>query len=393
MKILFVNHHRKHKARFRAGHLAEGLAASGHEVTLLCISDDRRRGTVDYVEHGIRYVESPDLLPGKLRSGWDPWNTVCRMRWLDAQPAAYDLVHAFDSRPATIYPLRRYLRKHATPFFMDWCDWWGRGGLITELRPRWYQLLFGSIETYYEEHFRPTADGTTVIARALGERAAGLGVPRDRIFHIPGGIDTDLYACIDSQTHRERFGIPQNTPILGYSAADVTMDIPLLLEATVKVVQKHPDVLLIMTGNAPAGLDHWIAAAGLEKNVRHLGYVPHADLPPLLSCADVFVLPFPDKPSNRGRWPHKLGLYMSLGRPTVAGPCGDVATLFQEEPVGLLEDGTPHGMAAAISEFLAKPDLQAEMGRTARRVAVEQFDWSQITKRLSNAYAAIIGTP
>ena len=75
---------------------------------------------------GMRLVETPDLFRGPLRSGWDPWNTINRIRWLKNE--RFDLVHAFESRPVVIYPALFACRQGAS-FFMDWADWFGNGGI------------------------------------------------------------------------------------------------------------------------------------------------------------------------------------------------------------------------------------------------------------------------
>jgi len=390
MNILFINHHRKEKTHFRAGHLAEVLASSGHDVTLLCVSDKRRFSFLEYDQNGVHYVESPDMLPGKLRSGWDPWCTFRRTQWLRGCKKHFDLIHAFDSRPATIYPIQPLLKNNNIPLFMDWCDWWGRGGLITELRPGWYQLLFGTLETYYEEHFRNSADGTTVIAQALKVRAENLGVPHKRIFHIPGGVDTTEFCEHNSNKFRNKFEIPENIPVIGYSAADVTMDAAMVLESMRLLVPKYPELLLIMTGNIPDGFNKTVESMKLQNNVRHYGYIPYADLPDLLSCADLFALPFPDKPSNRGRWPNKLGNYMSLGRPTVSNPCGDVKTLFENEDIGLLAADNCESFAEKLEILINNKPLRLQMGNNARKIAIEHYSWNIIIKKLISAYSAVL---
>lgn len=178
MRILCITHHTRSRSFLRIGNLAQRIARRGHEVTILCISDSARTGIMEEVSNGVRYVAAPDLLPGRLRTGWCPWDAFNRSKWLRANHD-YDLIHAFETRPVTIHPLRGLLRRKRIPLVIDWIDWWGRGGIITTNRPRWYQLLLGGLETFYEEHFRTMADATTVICTALGHRAEGLGVHPD----------------------------------------------------------------------------------------------------------------------------------------------------------------------------------------------------------------------
>ncbi|NKB15907.1 MAG: glycosyltransferase family 4 protein, partial [Sphingomonadales bacterium] len=66
--------------------------------------------------------------------------------------------------------------------------------------------------------------------------------------------------------------------------------------------------------------------------ITALGKVPYKELPSVLPAADLFLLPYPNKIVNVGRWPNKIGDYMAVGRPTVANPVGELNELFQRFP-------------------------------------------------------------
>lgn len=156
---------------FRAFHAGRYLARFGHTVTLLTISP-RARWTVRRVERdGVTIVETPDLLWGVGRTGWDLFDTLVRL-WLVRQ-AEVDVVHAWDCRPVVILPAllaRRRLADKGGRLVIDWADWWGRGGTQAE-RPGRAKHLYGRVETFFEEAFRTRADGTTVASLALARRA------------------------------------------------------------------------------------------------------------------------------------------------------------------------------------------------------------------------------
>lgn len=385
MRILFLTHHRRFKTFARSTPFARELVRLGHDVTLVCIADTGRLRFRSYSQDGVTYVETPDLLPGKLRSGWDPVSIFRRDAFL--RGGSWDLIHAFESRPATIYPALRFRRRRPVPLVMDWIDWWGRGGLIYHHRPRWYPFLFGRIETYYEERFRRTADATTVISRALGRRAEGLGVDPGSIFCIPDGAETDFFIPRDPVEFRARYGVRPDALVLGFSALDVTSDADMVIEATALVARQRPDVQLLMTGNRPKGLDDIVEAHGAGAHVRHLGLLPYAELPEALSMVDIFLMPLRDTVSNRARWPHKICDYMSLGRPTITQPVGEIKDLFGEQRIGLLATEDPANLAENIIELGGDPARRGALGQQARRVAVERFAWPVLARRLEDCYA------
>jgi len=385
MKLLYVTHHTRTRSHARIGRLAERLAERGHKITVLCISDKKKIGITIDDSSSVRFVEAPDLLPGKLRTGWDPWDGLNRWFWLKKN-LDFDLIHAFETRPATIHPLQAVLKKKKIPLVIDWIDWWGRGGIITTNRPKWYQILFGPFETFYEEHFRTMADASTVICTALAHRAEGLGVHPDSIFKVPIGADTDTIPFVKPQTYRAEFGFSSSDKIALFSAMDAIMDVELVFDAALKVKENCPEFKLVMTGNGAEALNKKAKQKGLDGFFVHLGRVPDDQFPKALTCTDVFLLPFADKIYNRGRWPCKIGDYLAAGRPVVLNPVGEVKTILQNNSVGILTEFNPTAFANGILEILNHPKKAIEMGKTARQVAEKDLSWDGIIDTLEQSY-------
>jgi len=386
MNLLYITHHTKTRAIPRVTRLAERMVARGHTVTLLCIKDQGVYGIREYSENGISFVEVPDLLPGKLRTGWDPWDAFNRWLWL-RKNFEFDLVHAFETRPATIHPLQLALRKKKIPLVIDWIDWWGRGGIITTNRPKWYQVIFGPFETFYEENFRTMADATTVICTALGHRAEGLGVHPDSIFKVSIGSDTEGIPDVDPQVYRPELGLPADRPVAVFSAMDAVMDVELVFDAMVHLKVSHPDLLLVMTGNGAEGLTRRAQQKGIGDSFLHFGRLPYGQFEKALTCADLFFLPFADTVFNRGRWPCKLGDYLAAGRPVVSNPVGEVRAVMTSHEVGVLTDPNPKAFAVGVASLLEDGGLRGRYGREARHVAETELAWGHIIDELEQAYA------
>jgi len=349
------------------------------------ISPSRRWGTAETWTDGVRVLESPDLFWGMGRSGWDPWDVINRVFILSKH--RYDLVHAFDSRPAVIYPALLE-RRRGSIFVSDWADWWGRGGVISERKSFFLRRVFAPIETYFEEHFRRQAVLLTVISRALWERAQNLGVSPDRLQHLPSGADIETIRPLPKAEARQQLGLDATAHVVGF-VGFVHYDLELLVEAF-KHVDRRVDraVLLVIGGHSPL-LTALRESATLRGKVVETGAVDFKALPPLLACADVFALPFTDRVANRGRWPNKVGDYLAAGRPVVTNPVGDINELFQKERIGLLAPEHSEGFAEALIAILKDPTLQDELGRGAREVAERRLSWAQLTESLISRYAEL----
>ncbi|MGQ0561396.1 MAG: glycosyltransferase, partial [Gemmatimonadota bacterium] len=119
MRVLFLNHNVVGSGTFlRAFHFARQLATRGHRVTLVTTSRNARLTARTYERDGVEMIEAPDLLSGRARTGWDPYNTWVRRTLV--RRTRFDLVHAFDSRPAVVYPALAADATSNALFIMDW---------------------------------------------------------------------------------------------------------------------------------------------------------------------------------------------------------------------------------------------------------------------------------
>jgi len=127
MRILYLNHHVAEFGGtfFRAFGAVCHLAVRGQRVTLMTISPSRRLDFERETRLGVEILHSPDLLFDPGRTGWDLWDTLCRMAYVRRQ--TWDIIHAWDCRPVVIQPALYARRCCGTKQVIDWCDWWGRG--------------------------------------------------------------------------------------------------------------------------------------------------------------------------------------------------------------------------------------------------------------------------
>ncbi len=389
MKILMLNHNVKWRGTFfRAFHFARHLVRRGHHVTLVTISPDRRLRFERETLQGVEVWESPDLLAGPGRSGWDPYDTARRLFRL-ARADGFDLIHAFDCRPAVIFPALGLRRLKGRPLLSDWADWWGRGGIVAE-RNRLLRWSMGPVETFLEERFRSHAEAVTVTSRALQDRAVGLGLRRDRVHYLPSGSDVEGIRPLPKGESRRALGLPEKVPILGY-VGFINYDLDCMIRAFPLVRERFPDALLLLVGQKSPVTERLRRECRIPDGIREVGVVPFPELSPYLAAADVLLLPFTDKICNIGRGPIKLGDYMAAGRPIVTHPVGDLRSVFEEdEPIGILAGEGPDGFARAVCTLLAEPERAERYGENARRLAEQKYAWARLAVRLEKIYAACL---
>jgi glycosyltransferase involved in cell wall biosynthesis len=392
MRILFIVHHRRWRAAYRSRAIASELSSRGHQVTLLVTADTERWRFRETMEtDGVRIVESPDLTWGRLRSGWDPICAIRRSLWVLRESGTYDLVHLFETRPATILPGLVAQWRNRSRLIIDWIDWWGRGGAISINRPLWYRLLFGWFETFFEEHFRTYADGTTTICLGLCRRAIGLGVDPDTILQMRNGTDLTASEPRHLQEGRRRLGLPADTYIIGYSAQDTFFDLEPVFQAVRLLLNRGINVMMAMSGYPPPHIRQLITQLELERQTRFIGYLSREDYSWFLASCDVLVCPFPPTVYNLGRWPGKFGDYCAAARPIVFNPEGDLAEFAEGDRIpGITCAFEASAIAEAFLKLYESPEMRRQLGTAARSRALSDFTWGHQVDRLEQFYSRVI---
>lgn len=385
MKILFITLNLvKQGTYWRAYHLGKQLAKRGHQVTLLATGRTNRVKFKVTNAEGLELVESPDLWQGMLRSGYDPWNTLRRMAWLRGRN--FDLVHGFEARPTVIYPALAATKNRKTPLILDWADWFGRGGSVEERTNPFLRGFLRPIETYYEEHFRPNADGNTVINSTLYHRAIDLGIEPGQLLLLPNGSDTERITPVPKIAARARMGIRQDGKLIGYVGTIFRRDAEFMAAAFDLLQSFAPGTRLLVMGRCPIDIRVLVKYPEL---VNMTGLVGDTQIIELMACCDLFWLPLTDTAANRGRTPLKFSDYLAAGRPIVATAVGEISQLFKQDEVGLLTPPELENFARATAELLHNPDQMYGMGIAARTLAEQNYDWAKLTNQLISFYQKI----
>lgn len=364
---------------WRAYHFAYNLNKRGHNVTVLITSANQRIKHHSYNINGIEFIESPDLLPGMLRSGWDPYNLLFRMKWI--RDRKFDIIHSFESRPVVIYPALLG-KSNGSTLIMDWCDFFGKGGSVEERTNSLIRMILRPIETYYENKFRNKACGTVVINSFLRQKAIDLGVPPDKIIKIYNGCDTSRDP-IEKTMARYKKNLPLGVPIIGYLGNIYPMDFVFMLKATKKVLLRNSKIIILIIGNS-----NWKTQNQLidTSPFIYTGAISIDDIHTYLSACDIFWLPLVNNYTNMGRFPMKINDYMTAGRPTVATRVGEIGNYVSENKLGIDTDVDIDDFINKTIELLDDPYRQDHLGASARYAAENQCNWSEVTNQLANFY-------
>ena len=388
LRILFLNHNvvGSGGTYFRAFDAARYLTRRGHAVTILSISPRSRWRMRRDVVDGVEIIHTPDLFWGIGRSGWDPFDILSRILFVSRRK--WDLIQAWDTRPVVILPAlvaRVRSRRRNAKLFIDWSDWWGRGGTQMERGGGWTRYFYNAIETFFEERFRRFADGTTVISTSLRDRAISLGVPRERILLLPQGCERPQDPA-PREPARSQLGIgPDEKLFITVGVLNVS-DAKLLFDVIRHVLRKMPDARFALIGRTRLKLPADIAG----PRVVETGYVESAVLTTYLAAADAFLVPLSENLSSRARWPSRVNMALACGIPVIVSRVGDLPRFLEYEEAAFVSNPNAAELAEKVIEAVHDPAAMERVKIAAKRVATLQLSWPGVIDQLEDFYYDIL---
>jgi glycosyltransferase involved in cell wall biosynthesis len=235
-------------------------------------------------------------------------------------------------------------------------------------------------------------------SRRIKEELLSLGSCPDpeRILVKPNAVDARRFA-VPGRSFRER---PPHR-LLAVCRIDPKKGLEYLVEAILLLTRRGIDVELSVVGAAddvPAArayadtLDAQITAAGLNHQIRRLGFRTHDEVRSLLATADVWVgsAVVADNGDKDGI-PSALLEAMAAGLPVVTTDAGSILEVVEDGVSALVvpqKDAV--AFADAIQRLLAARGLAERLGRAAEARVQAEFDVVECEARFHRRLADIL---
>lgn len=208
------------------------------------------------------------------------------------------------------------------------------------------------------------------------------------IYHIPHGIDTNIYQPLDKENCRNLLGIPSQKKVLMFGADylnDNRKGGDLLKEALASLPPRlKTEIVLLTIGNCG---DSFSETLGM-MNVS-LDYVSGDRLKAIAySAADLFV--FPTRADN---FPLMLQESLSCGTPMVSFDIGGVSDLVRHDVTGYL--ASPENVddfRYGITQLLGDQTLRHKMSESCRTIALEEYSLELQSKHYLDLYKKILNS-
>lgn len=209
-----------------------------------------------------------------------------------------------------------------------------------------------------------------------------LGAERE-ITVINVGVDTQLFRPVQSEVkylNKGEFKILTVARLHSYKGLNY------LIEAMKTIREEIPEVHLYIMGKGQEERNLKRLTDKLEMN-RAITFltkpIPNYEMPELYSECDIYVQPSIIEPYGIA-----VVEAMACGKPVVGTNVGGMRDTINEETGFLVEPGNSEEIAKYI-KILYDENKRKRMGISARKRAVEEFDWSHITAKYMEVFERI----
>ncbi len=212
-----------------------------------------------------------------------------------------------------------------------------------------------------------------------------IGGKNEQFVTIPFGVESERFTAA-FPVSRAEVGMDEKLPVIGTVCrlVEPKKGLSVLLRAVAHLEETDGkprcQVLIVGEGPAEAGLKALCSELGIEERVHFAG--PRLDVPSVIQCVDVFVLP-----SLYEGFGIAILEAMAAGKPVVATAVGGIPEFVESGKSGLLvEPGHPVALAQAIKRFLDQPELANTMARAGQERARTLFSIERSVREHEELY-------
>ncbi len=199
-----------------------------------------------------------------------------------------------------------------------------------------------------------------------------------RVKRIHPGVDPSRFHPQDAQALRRRYNLGEGPVILSVGRLIPRKGMDVLLRSFVQVLERIPNVRLLLGGTGPEAqaLKDLADSLGLSDRVLFIGRIPEAELPLHYAQASVFVLASRQGPRDV----EGFGIaFLEAGAcqvPVIGTRTGGIVDAVEENVTGLLVPQEDAGsLADALTRLLENPEEARQMGLRARERILRELTW------------------
>ena len=212
------------------------------------------------------------------------------------------------------------------------------------------------------------------------------GLHPDKVITLYNGVDISRFKNTDASQAaktKQALRLPLNSRvIITIAVLREPKGIQFMIEALPAILEQFPDVhyLIVGDGEYSAALTELVTALAIKNHVTFAGH--RTDIPDLLACSDIFVLP-----TLKDALPTVLIEALAAERPIVASDVGGVPEIIENGVNGLLvASGDPSKLAEACLRLLKDNELSRQIVLAGSKTVQQRFNINAQIEQLSRMY-------
>ncbi len=221
-----------------------------------------------------------------------------------------------------------------------------------------------------------------------GELRRFFDVPLDKVTLIPNGVDvTPFESCSDERVRELKGRFAPNGERLLFYVGRITPEkgIQVLLQALPSILERHPNVRLLVAGRNSEQMQPLVDELGIEEAVELLGFVDSETRDCLYRSVDAAVFPSLYEP---------FGIValeaMAAGCNVIASEVGGLAEVVDHRRTGLtVRANDSQSIAWAVDQIFTDQVQAHAMRARALQEVTRSYNWGAIAASTVNMYRAV----
>ena len=230
---------------------------------------------------------------------------------------------------------------------------------------------------------------STFVANKLSKVCS---IPAGKIEVIHNGVDIKRFRHILSSELNTKYGIPKDAKIVLFVGRISSIKGLLTLVKAIPLVLRFlPSIYFVFVGSYLSSdsvfqeLTEIIKSLGIKERCIFTGFVPHSDLPYIISSANILVLP-----SLIEAFGTVALEAMACETPVIAARVGGLPEIITPKVGVLFSPKDPAELSGAIIQLLSDEKNARNMGRNGRSWVKQNFTWDTIAQKVKQCYEAVL---
>jgi putative colanic acid biosynthesis glycosyltransferase WcaI len=405
MRIVIVSIYYKPEPVPKPHELAEGLAARGHQVTVLTGFPNYPSGRFylgfvprpwkSSVINGVRVVRLllyPDHSGSAfLRAAHYLTFFLSALVLGPFLSGPTDIVYVWGNPPTSGVAGWVISRLRRGRFVYGVHDLWPELALASGMIRR--PLLSGAIDAI-ERFVLRRADLVLPISDGFRRRIIDKGVPPERVHVIPHWADGEIYRPLArDEALADRLGWSRRFVVLYAGNLGRLQGLEYLIEAAALLQNTRPELLVALMGDGVerAHLKGLVTERQI-KNVVFIDSRPPDQVAAHSALADVLYVGLVTNALSSLTIPSKVQTYLACGRAILCNVPGETSELVQRGRLGVnCKSNTPGGIAEGIQVVIALSENErASMGQRGREAFTREFSMTALLAKHESLMGALL---